>query len=179
VLKNTSLQTNSGGTPLEARAEEVSQTVPQVAEKTPTEVVAPRILVEGTKPTPEQVSAALLQALSETGESLRGHDIFQLKRDLVIVARFEVRQVKVKGERGWAQVQVEEFASVVKSQLNLKVRHEKQRWTMVRVEPDSWELVPPQANLYVNHDDAVTFLAHQLAEMTGPQLLQTLLPARN
>ena len=167
-LKNTSLQTNSGGAPLEASAEEVSQAVPKVAEKAPTAVVVPRILVEGAKPTPEQVSAALLQALSETGDSLRGQDVFQLKRDLAIVNRLDIRQVKLKGDRGWAEVQVEESASLTKGQLNLKARREKQRWTMVRVEPESWELLPPQPNLYVNHDDAVTLLAHQLAEMTGP-----------
>jgi hypothetical protein len=192
-LKNTVLQTNPGGAPLEASPQEISRTVPEIVEKTPAEVMAPRILVEGAKPVQEQVSAALLQAMGQTGGALRGQDIFQLKRDLAVVSRFQVRQVKIKGDRGWAEMQIDEPASVTKGQLNLKLRREKQRWPLVRVAPEEWELLPPQANLYLNHEDAVQVFAHQLAEMTESdastgdavqkaqlaQLLQTLLPAKN
>ncbi len=193
ALRNTVLQTNPASAPLEVNAEEVLPDMPQVAGRTPAAVVAPRILVESPKPTAEQVSAALLQALSQTGESLRGQDVFRLQRDLTVINRFDVRQVKVKGERGWTEVQIATSASLTKGQLNLKPRREKQRWPLVRVESGTWELLPPQANFYVNRDDAVTMFAHQLAQITEPgasptdvtqkaqlaQLLQILLPTKN
>ena len=192
-LKNTVLQTNAGAAPLEATPQEVSRTVPEVEERIPAEVVVPRILVETAKPAPEQISAALLQAMDKTGDALRGQDIFQLKRDLTVVGGFQVRQVKIKSDRGSAEVEMEEPASVNTGQLNLKTRRAKQRWILIRIAPDKWELLPPQPNLYLKHDDAVQVFAHQLAEMTDSggssqevarkaqlaQLLQALLPAKN
>lgn len=193
ALKNTVFDTNGAGVPVEASVESQTPIPTPVAERVPREMAAPRILVEGAKPTKEQVSEALLQALAETGESMHGHDVFQLKRDLTVLGHFEVRQVKIKGERGWAEIQMDEPASLVKGQLNLKAKHEKQRWVIVQVAPETWEILPPMSNLYLSHDDAVQLFAHQLAEMTGPdtpsqnpaqkaqlaQLLQTLLPAKN
>lgn len=150
------------------------------------------VIVESARPTADEVSAALLRAMRQTEESLRGQNVFDLAQPLVIVDRWEVQKVKIKGSQGWVEVKTSEPASLTAGNLNLRKREVKQRWDMRRSGPGTWEVVLPEA-VYLRHNSAVEVLAHQLATMTEggnvtgtspqkaqlAQLLQALLEIKN
>jgi hypothetical protein len=124
-------------------------------------------VIASAKPASEEVSEALLQAFRQTGESLRGQNVFNLPRPLVVAGRLEVQKVKIKGDQGWAEVRITETAALAAGQSNLKKRQEKQRWELRRRDRQSWEVMLPQAALYLSRDGAVEVLAHQHAAMTN------------
>jgi hypothetical protein len=135
-------------------------------EEYPSTIQVLGVQVVASKPTCEAVSAALLEAFSHTGEALRGQNVFNLPRPLVVASRLEVHKVKIKGDQGWAEVRIMESAALSAGQSNVKKRQEKQRWELRRRDQQTWEVMLPQTALYLNQDSAVEVLAHQLAAMT-------------
>lgn len=127
---------------------------------------APRVqTIESARPTSEEVSKALFHTLSQTGETLRGQNVFKLSRPLIIVRRLEVEKVKIKENQGWAEVRIVEAASLAAGQPSLKKRQEKQRWLLRRRDAHTWEVMLPSTNIFLNQDGAVQVLSHQLASM--------------
>lgn len=126
-----------------------------------------RVQVIGSaRPSSEEVSEALLQAFNQTGEALRGQNVFNLPRPLVVASRLEVQKMKIQGDHGWATVRISESAALVAGQSSVKKRQEKQRWELRRRGPQTWEVMLPQTALYLSQHDAVAVLSHQLAAMT-------------
>ena len=164
TLTATSLE----GTPtlpsLDLREETAATPNDGVADSVPE---VPRVqVIESAKPTSKEVSEALQQAFNETGEALREQNVFHLTQPFVVVSQFKVQQVKIKGEQGWAEVQISEPASLATGQSNLKKRSEKQRWPLRRRDQSTWVIALPSSVFYVSQDSAVQVLAHQLASMT-------------
>src|SRR5205807_999495 len=62
------------------------------------------VVVNSTRPKPDQVGAAFLQAESE--ESFRGWDLFQSAGPVVVFDHFKVRKVHITGNQGWAEIQI-------------------------------------------------------------------------
>ena len=123
-------------------------------------------VIQGMRPASKDVSEVLQHAFDQTGESLREQNIFHLTQPLFVVGQLKVQQVKIKGDQGWAEVQISEPASLTTGQSNLKKRVEKQRWPLRRRDQTSWIIALPQSVFYVSQDSAVQVLAHQLASMT-------------
>ena len=164
TLKSTSLETKPSLAPSDMSDAEVPPAIPP----TPTTVQFPRVLiVESARPTPQEVSETVMNALSQTADSLRGKNIFSLPQTVVVISRIEVERVKIKGAAGWADLQVSESASLAGGQPDLKKHQQKQRWTLHRRNQQSWDLMPPEGTVYLNQDDAVRLLAQQLAAMTA------------
>lgn len=165
ALKSTSLETTTSlGS---AETNDAETTAPQPPLK-PANVQIPRLLViESAKPTTEEVSEAVMNALSQTAEGLRGKSIFGGPQTVAVVNRIRVERIKLKGTAGWADVQVTQSALLSGGQSNIKKRQEKQRWMLHRRDAQNWELVPPQGTIYLNQDDAVRLLAQQLATVTA------------
>jgi len=130
----------------------------------PIQVSSAQVIASG-KPTSEEISRALRQALSQTGAALRGQNVFNLTRPLVVASRFEVQKVKIKGDQGWAEIRITESATLAAGQSNVKKRQEKQRWELRRRDRQSWEMALPESALFLSRDGAVEILAHQLATM--------------
>ena len=155
----------------------------------------PRVhVIQAIRPTSKDVFQVLQHAFDQSGEGLREQNIFHLTQPLLIVSQVKVQQVKIKGDQGWAEVQISEPASLITGESNLKMRVEKQRWPLHRRDQTSWILALPQSVFYVSQDSAVQVLAHQLASMTEAsdaagnnirqkaqvaELLHTLLRTRN
>ncbi len=173
-LKPTALD-NAG--PHEPLAEDP---VPDLSEESPSETGAstriaanqadttiPRVaVVNSIHPKPDQVSAAFLQACADSEESLRGRDLFQSARPLIVFDQFKVRKVHITGNQNWVEVQIDELISVTGSKSEVHKRSERQRWPLSRRNNTSWELTPSRDTIYLPQHIAVRVLAHELAELT-------------
>ncbi len=127
----------------------------------------PRVqVVNSVRPRPEQVKEAILQTFSDAAEALPGKDVFKLSQSLIIFDQFEVEQVRLKGDHGWAGVRISELSSVREGRANLRKRAEEQRWVLNRRDHDNWEVVLPPEAIYLPRDIAVRIFAHQLAVLT-------------
>jgi NlpC/P60 family len=165
ALKTASLETKSPITTEEADDVENSPaTIPQE----PKPSGFPHIMtIESSKPSAQQVSETVLDALSQAAEGLRRKNVFGLPQTVVVLSRFEVKKVKIKNNTGWADLQITESASLTGGKSNLKKRQQKHRWTLRRRDVRVWELVVPEESMYLNQDDAVRLLSQQLAAMTA------------
>jgi hypothetical protein len=164
-LTNTSLETKTSTSALEANDTDVPPPATP-AKLAPAQF--PRLLVvESARPTTDDVSETVVNALSLAAETMKGHNIFGQTQTFVVLREIKVEKVKLKGATGWADVSTSESASLISGQSNLKKRQQKQRWILRRRDAQSWDLVPPQGTVYLNQDDAVRLMSQQLAAMTA------------
>jgi hypothetical protein len=127
-------------------------------------VSVPRVLAIHTlQPKPQEVYDVLSHTFDETAKSLRGGDVLKLSQTLVVFDRIEVKNVRLKGNQGWAEVKMDGLTSVIAGRATQKKRSDQQRWAIVRRDANTWELAFPPQTAYLPHDVAVRVLAHQLA----------------
>jgi hypothetical protein len=132
----------------------------------PTAGSRPRILVVyAPQPKPKQVNETLSQEFDETKRARRGQEVLNLSEPLTVFDHIEVKAVHVKGNQGWAEVNMEGLSSLVAGRAAPKKRSEQQRWVLTRRDADTWELLLPLKSTYLPHDLAVRLLAHQLATL--------------
>ena len=168
VLKSTSLETRTPSGTLEVNdADDApAPAAPQKLEP----VQFPRLLVvDSARPTTEDVTETVTNAVGHAADNLKGRNIFAQPQTLVVLRSIQVEKVKLKGSTGWADISTTESASLVGGQSNLKKRQQKQRWILRRRDGQSWDLVPPQGTVYLNQDDAVKLMSQQLAAMTSEE----------
>lgn len=129
--------------------------------------VPPSILVVTvrSKPTRDEVEEAVSELTSVSGSVLRRDDLLRPSVPVVVFEQLRVQKVEIKGERGWAHIQINSRVSISDEQIDLKERREKLRWEMRRVGSD-WVAFTPLARLHVPRDVAVPILAAQLARLT-------------
>ena len=84
---------------------------------------------------------------------------------VVIVDRFTVERVEIKGGHGWAHVRIDSKVSIANGTVQRKQVRENVRVLLRRV-ASGWEAVNPADRTYVPHDLAVKSLAAQLAQLT-------------
>jgi len=143
ALKNTSLETKTSSTP-EVDEDAEGPQPPTTAQAKLEPVQFPRLLVvDSMRPTDEDVSETITNALSKTAEDMKGHNVFAQPQTFVVLRDIQVEKVKLKGATGWADVSTSESASLTNGQSNLKKRQQKQRWILRRRDAQSWDLVPP------------------------------------
>jgi len=123
-------------------------------------------VVQSVHPKTEEVGAAFLQACANSEGSLRERDVFKLTQSLVVFDRIEVRKVHLKGNQNWAEIEIDQLASLSGSKAEVHRRSERQRWPLSRRDDTSWELTPSQDTIYLPQDAAVRLLAHELAQLT-------------
>jgi hypothetical protein len=138
-----------------------------LAENESASETTPRVpIVNFVSPKPDQVRAAFLQACIDSEENLRRRDFFKSAQSLVVFNDFDVRKVHIKGDQDWAEVQIEELASVSGGKVEMHRRSERQRWSLSRRDNTSWELKPSPETVYLPQHIAVRILAHELAQLT-------------
>jgi hypothetical protein len=117
------------------------------------------------KPTPDQLSAALLKAFRDSEPGLRSLDLFRLTQSLTVFDQFEIKTVQTSGNQGWAEVQIHEVMTLAPVGSKVNRLWERQRWPLRRHDKNSWELTLPQNATYVSQEIAVRLLAHQLSNL--------------
>lgn len=124
------------------------------------------IVTEGSKaPTREEVAEGISELNDAAGNALQSDDLFKLRQPLVIVERFTVERVEIKGGHGWAHVRIDSKVSIVNGAAQQKQVRENVRVLLRRV-ASGWEAVNPTDRTYVPHDLAVKSLAARLAQLT-------------
>jgi hypothetical protein len=150
----------------EESANEVGSST-KLAENLPVDTTTPPVpVVNFTRPKPDQVGAAFLEACKGWGESLRERDLFQSSQPVIVFDHFEVRKVHVAGNQGWVEVQIDELLSVTGGKGQVHEHSERQRWPLRRRNKTSWELAPARDTIYLPQSIAVRILAHELEQLT-------------
>jgi len=165
ALRTASLEAKSP-IPVEG-ADEVDPPPAMVPQETKPAGFPHIMTIQSPKPTAQEVSEAVLNALSQTAEGLRGKKVFGLGQTVIVLSRFDVQKVKIKNDNGWADLQITESAMLAGGQSNVKKRQQKHRWILRRRDDQVWELVVPDEATYLNQDDAVRLLSQQLAALTA------------
>jgi len=143
----------------------------------PTKPTIRFVLVDHSqRPNPKEVTDALEQTLSETGEALRGEDMVNPPHPLIVFDRLSVERVHLQRDRGWAEIRFDGAFKLPRGKTNLPKHAERQRWLLVRRDYDTWELTLPPNAIYVPNNIAVRMLAHQLATLTDETAGQTSTP---
>ena len=125
------------------------------------------------RPNPKEVTDALEQTLGEAGEVLRGEDVVNPPRPLIVFDRLFVERVHLRGDQGWAEIRLNGAVKLPRGKTNLPKHAERQRWLLVRRDYDTWELTLPPNAIYIPNNIAVRMLAHQLATLTDETAGQT------
>ena len=143
----------------------------------PAKPIIPLVLVNHSqRPSPKEVTDALEQTLGEAGEVLRGEDVVNPPRPLIVFDRLFVEGVHLQRDRGWAEIRLNGAFKLPRGKTNLPKHAERQRWPLVRRDYDTWELMLPPNSIYVPNNIAVRMLAHQLATLTDETAGQTSTP---
>jgi hypothetical protein len=70
------------------------------------------------------------------------------------------------GTQGWAEVEIDQLASVTAGRSETRNHSERERWPLIRRANASWELTPPQNAIYVPQNVAAHLTAQRLAQLT-------------
>ena len=175
----------AAASPAEVGPPSVSTGAALPSDRTPfnrTSVLPSQIMVVSVanRPTNEEVGEAISEFNSAAGNVLRGwpsDDPTRVviprsiaTRDLsavpvLVYDRLTVQGLDLKGDRGWARVEVEGKLSIGGERLDAKRRREELRWELRRTQ-QGWQVLAPQNRAYVPSDVAVRVLANQLALLT-------------
>ena len=124
------------------------------------------VMLKSTRPRIEQVRAAVLEQVRETGENLQAVNVLRLDPVVVAVDRLEVQKLHLMGDKGWVEVRISEPLVIGSKTLRSNKPGGLQRWSLRRHSDDTWELAIPQDAVYIPREVAVRLLAHQLAGLT-------------
>ena len=122
------------------------------------------ILVASTanRPTADEVSDAVSELASASGNLLRTGPPLDPQRPVSIYDQFTVERLEFKRDRAWVHVRVATRLSIAGEKFDPKRRPEKLRLELRRT-PQGWQLQAPPNRAYVPRDVAVHVLASQLA----------------
>ena len=128
--------------------------------------IASSVVVNSIHPKPDQVADAFLRACTDSEQNFRGRDLSKSAQPLIVFDRFTVKKVHISGTQAWADVQIDELASITGGQSQTRARSERERWPLIRRDRTDWELVLPRDTVYLPQPIAVRLLAQQLARLT-------------
>ncbi len=143
-------------------------TLPRAEASLPVQPVVASVLVRvsnSAKPTPDQLSTALLKAFRDSEPILRNGDLFRNTRFVTVFDQLEVKTVQTSGSEGWADVQIHEVMTLATPGSKIDRLWERQRWPLRRQDKNSWELILPRNAIYLSQETAVSVLAHQLVTL--------------
>ena len=124
------------------------------------------ITIRSPLPTGDQVKAALDPQFRAAGQALQSRNVLAVYPALVAFDRLDIQKVQIAGDQGWAQVTVHGAVLVAGTDKRPRKKLEVERWSLHRVNDDSWELVLPSDTTYIPRETAVHLLAQQLAALT-------------
>jgi hypothetical protein len=116
------------------------------------------------RPTKAEIAGAVSELNNGTGNILREEDLSRLDRKVIVYDNLSVDRIEFKGNRGSAQVRIKSRATLLGGSIERKLRSEKFRWELLRVN-GGWEVLEPKDRVYVPRDVAVRMLAARLASL--------------
>jgi hypothetical protein len=150
----------------EATSSETRSAARLAANQALTTTIPPVPVVHFTRPRPDQVEAAFLQACTDSEESLRARDLFRSAQPLIVFDHFTISKVHITGNQSWTEVRIDKLLSLTGGKADVRKRSERQRWPLIRRDKTSWELTPPRSTIYLPQQIAARILAKQLAQLT-------------
>jgi hypothetical protein len=162
---------NASLTPVSSEIRSLGQAVAnplRVDASLPVQPMLVHVLVRvsnSAKPSPDQLSSALLKTFRDSEPALRNGDLFHLTKSLTVFDQFEIKKVQTSGNQGWAEVQIHEVITFAPIGVKTSRLWERQRWSLRRHDKNSWELTLPENVTYLSQEIAVRVLAHQLANL--------------
>jgi hypothetical protein len=138
----------------------------RLATNQPNATRPPLQVVHSSNPRPDQVEAAFLQTCADSGDNLRGRDLFKSAQPVIVFDHFAVNNVHIAGNEGWAEVQIDEVLFLIDGRVEARKGFERQRLPLTRHGNTNWELTAPQGAIYVSQQIAIRVLSHQLAQLT-------------
>jgi NlpC/P60 family len=118
------------------------------------------------RPTRDEVAEGVLALTNTSAESLAGGDALTPAKLVIVVEQLRVDRVEIKGDHGWAHLEIDSRVCLSGDGVNFKARHDKARWELRRSESGWTATVPPDRS-YVSRDAAVRVLSARLAQLSA------------
>jgi len=116
------------------------------------------------RPSADEVADGISELSNAAATVLRTNEPLKAATPVVIFDEMKVERVEIKGDKGWAHLQINSRVRISGEGADFKRRHEKVRWELRRQE-NGWVALAPAERTFVPRDGAVRVLAAQLAEM--------------
>ena len=120
------------------------------------------VVTSGFTPSKEEVAQALSELTNGSGGILRTPNLTVFASPVVIFDELKVEKVKIKRDRGWAEVRIKWRLELAQDKMKENSRSEKRRWELRRNE-QGWQALAPADRVYVPADVSVQVLAEKLA----------------
>jgi hypothetical protein len=117
------------------------------------------------QPTKAEVAQGISELSNASGNVLRADDPAKLAAPVVIFERFQVERLELKGDHGWAHLQIDTRATIEGGETDYTRRREKVKWELQRT-ASGWEAIASAERTFVPEDVAVRNLAAQLARVS-------------
>ncbi len=118
------------------------------------------------RPTAAEIHVALTEAGTRLETGFRGLDLFSLNYPVVVFDNFEVMQVHLAKNSGWADIKVDEVMLLARGKVQPHNGVGIERWMLRRTGKKSWELSQPTQGLYLPQQAAERVVSHELAQLT-------------
>ena len=139
---------------------------PEPPNKNTAEPIASSIAISASgRPSADEVADGISELSNAAASVLRTNEPLKAATPVVIFDEMKVERVEIKGDRGWAHLQINSRVRISGEGADFKQRHEKVRWELRRQE-SGWVALAPAERVFVPRDGAVRVLAAQLAEMS-------------
>lgn len=122
-----------------------------------------QILAERGKPAIEDVEEGLSELANASASALETENRRRLSA--VLVRELRVEKIQTKGDKGWAEVQVDSRVELSPDLTWKRARPKKLRWEL-RKDHDGWQISAPKDRLYIPQSAAVPLLAKQLSTLS-------------
>jgi hypothetical protein len=123
------------------------------------------VVTSGLNPSKEEVAQALSELTNGSGGILRTPNLTVFASPVVIFDQLKVEKVKIKRDRGWAEVRIKWRLELAQDKMKENSRSEKRRWELRRSE-QGWLALAPADRVYVPADVSVQVLAEKLAVLS-------------
>ena len=123
------------------------------------------IFVSRTRPTKDEVLAAIVRRAKVAGERLARGTALDSQRSVAVVDQFKVVELNVSDRSGWVEVEVKQAASIQYGFADASPSTSKWR-ARLRRENQGWILLAPQGRIYIRRKQAIQALAKHLAVLS-------------
>jgi NlpC/P60 family len=129
--------------------------------ETPREIV---LQVAGKNPSSDEVAAAFVEMIEDSGESLRTPSLNTLGKPIIVYREVRVSAMQIKGKRGTALVRIESIGATPNTQTGSQLRWKEQSLEFEKTKR-GWVMSPIQEAAYVKREVALQVLSARLAEL--------------
>lgn len=133
---------------------------------TPVEPPSSIVVSPGNRlPTRDEVARGISELSDASAGILRNNEPAKIQPPVMIVEQLRLKRLDIKGDHGWAHVEIDSKVSIEAGAVQVKRRHTKALWELRRTD-SGWEALSAKDRTYVPQDVALKHLAAQLAQIT-------------